>query len=62
LTTETRVLAGDGTFAFQIDPVWRIKLLNGWDDIDITRRYQADIVRWLETDAVRRPWAAVPPP
>jgi 3-isopropylmalate/(R)-2-methylmalate dehydratase small subunit len=57
-----QVLAGDRTFAFQIDPVWRVKLLNGWDDIDITRRYQADIVRWLEADAARRPWAAVPPP
>jgi 3-isopropylmalate/(R)-2-methylmalate dehydratase small subunit len=54
-------IAADGRrFAFQIDPVWRVKLLKGWDDIDITRGYQADIDRWLAADAARRPWAAVP--
>jgi 3-isopropylmalate/(R)-2-methylmalate dehydratase small subunit len=48
------------SFAFQVDPIWRLKLLNGWDDIDITLRYEADIARWLEADAHRRPWAAMP--
>jgi 3-isopropylmalate/(R)-2-methylmalate dehydratase small subunit len=54
------VEAGGKTFPFQVDPVWRVKLLNGWDDIDITRRYQEDIKRWLNADAHRRPWATVP--
>lgn len=55
------IACGDRRFPFQVDPVWRVKLLNGWDDIDITLGYRADIDRWLAADAARRPWAAVPP-
>jgi 3-isopropylmalate/(R)-2-methylmalate dehydratase small subunit len=54
------IAAGGRRFPFQIDPVWRVKLLKGWDDIDITRGYQQDIDRWLAADAAKRPWAAVP--
>jgi 3-isopropylmalate/(R)-2-methylmalate dehydratase small subunit len=53
------VQAAGRSFAFQVDPVWRMKLLNGWDDIDITLRYETDIARWLERDATARPWAQV---
>jgi 3-isopropylmalate/(R)-2-methylmalate dehydratase small subunit len=53
------VRVGERSFAFQVDPVWRMKLLNGWDDIDITLRYEADIAKWLERDAISRPWAQV---
>ena len=28
---------------FAVDPVWRMKLLNGWDDIDLTLN-QADAI------------------
>lgn len=30
-------------FSFGIDPVRRLQLLNGWDDLDLTRRHSADI-------------------
>jgi 3-isopropylmalate/(R)-2-methylmalate dehydratase small subunit len=53
------VAAQGKVFEFRIDPVWRVKLLNGWDDIDITRSYESDIAAWLEKDAAARPWAAL---
>ena len=28
---------------FEIDPVWRQKLMNGWDDIDLTQSHKAKI-------------------
>ena len=49
-------------FEFRIDPVWRVKLLNGWDDIDITRSYEGEIAAWLARDVAARPWAALHAP
>ncbi|TAL90410.1 MAG: 3-isopropylmalate dehydratase small subunit [Candidimonas sp.] len=46
-------------FTFRIDSIWRLKLLNGWDDIDITCSYEAAINAWLSQDADARPWAAL---
>jgi 3-isopropylmalate/(R)-2-methylmalate dehydratase small subunit len=43
---------------FTIDPVWRTKLLNGWDDIDITLNQADAIARFRMEDLSRRPWAA----
>jgi len=51
------VTAGDLTVAFTIDPVWRTKLLNGWDDIDLTLSHGDAIASFAEADAQRRPWA-----
>ncbi|MCE8514303.1 3-isopropylmalate dehydratase small subunit [Ruegeria pomeroyi] len=31
---------------FQLDDVWRTKLLNGWDDIDLTRHHSAEIAAY----------------
>lgn len=31
------------THPFQIDPVWRVKLMNGWDDIDLTQSHGREI-------------------
>ncbi|MBB3017423.1 3-isopropylmalate/(R)-2-methylmalate dehydratase small subunit [Microvirga lupini] len=42
---------------FAIDPVWRTKLLNGWDDIDITLSQADAIEQFREQDSLRRPWA-----
>jgi 3-isopropylmalate/(R)-2-methylmalate dehydratase small subunit len=41
---------------FAIDPVWRTKLLNGWDDIDITLSQADAIARFREEDSLIRPW------
>ncbi len=54
------IAVADRQFAFGIDPVWRVRLLNGWDDIDMTRRYAAEIEAWCERDRAQRPWAGLP--
>jgi 3-isopropylmalate/(R)-2-methylmalate dehydratase small subunit len=42
---------------FEIEPVWKTQLLNGWDDIDMTRSYSAAIADFVTRDAQARPWA-----
>jgi len=37
------ITAGDFMVTFSINPKWKIKLLNGWDDIDLTKNRQNDI-------------------
>jgi len=49
--------AGDAVMPFAIDPVWRTKLLNGWDDIDLTMSRLSEIRAFAAEDAMRRPWA-----
>lgn len=51
------ITAGDLTVPFTVDPVWRMKLLNGWDDIDLTLNQADAIARFTAEDAARRPWA-----
>lgn len=48
---------GNRSLDFAIDPVWREQLLNGWDDIDVTRSFAGEIARFRKTDAGQRPWA-----
>ena len=52
------IRAGNHVVAFAIDPVWRMKLLNGWDDLDLTASFRAEIDTFAKRDAERRPWAA----
>lgn len=54
-----RIVAGNRTFAFTVDPVWRTKLLNGWDDLDLTMSHADAIAAWSKADAERRPWRDV---
>lgn len=49
--------AGGRTIPFTVEPVWRTKLLNGWDDLDLTASYGAAIAEFAERDRSRRPWA-----
>lgn len=49
-------------FDFEVDPIWRMRLLNGWDDIDVTRRFAEDIEAWCRHDRQVRPWAQLPAP
>jgi len=41
------IAAGDVVVGFEINPTWRLKLLNGWDDIDLTlaRAYEIKTFR-----------------
>ncbi|HWM80685.1 MAG TPA: 3-isopropylmalate dehydratase small subunit [Pseudolabrys sp.] len=54
------ILCGNRTYTFAIDPVRRLRLLNGWDDLDLTQSYAADIAAFKTKDGIRRPWAALP--
>ncbi|NKX45769.1 3-isopropylmalate dehydratase small subunit [Roseicyclus persicicus] len=48
---------GDTTLPFALDPVWREKLINGWDDIDLTRHHAAAIAAYRARLAADRAWA-----
>jgi 3-isopropylmalate/(R)-2-methylmalate dehydratase small subunit len=52
------IQCGDGAFRFSIDPVLRTRLLNGWDNISLTRSYIDKIATFKVSDRARRPWAA----
>lgn len=54
---EQTVRWGNRSVAFSVDPVWREQLLNGWDDIDVTRSFAAEIERFRMADSAARPWA-----
>jgi 3-isopropylmalate/(R)-2-methylmalate dehydratase small subunit len=51
------IVCGNQTFKFSIDPVRRMRLLNGWDDIALTESYRARIAAFKTDDRVKRPWA-----
>jgi 3-isopropylmalate/(R)-2-methylmalate dehydratase small subunit len=51
------IASGGLTLPFWIEPVRRIKLLNGWDDLDLTRTYAEAIANFAKRDDSARPWA-----
>lgn len=48
---------GESAWRFAVDPVWRTKLLNGWDDLDLTASYTKEIETFVAKDRLARPWA-----
>ncbi len=48
--------AGEEVFPFSLDPVWRMKLLNGWDDLDLTASFSQEIAAFQQRDQALRPW------
>lgn len=55
---DASVVAGAGEeVGFEIDPVWRLKLVNGWDDIDLTAEEAPAIAAFAARDRGLRPWA-----
>ena len=52
------VSGGDLSFAFNIDPISRNQLLNGWDDVDLTESHRGQIAAFKAHDKLARPWAA----
>jgi 3-isopropylmalate/(R)-2-methylmalate dehydratase small subunit len=50
------IAIGNLVVPFAIDPVWKKQLLNGWDDIDMTRSEAGAIARFAAADEKRRPW------
>ena len=51
------IVCGNRTYSFSIDPVRRMRLLNGWDDIALTESYRDRIATFKADDRAKRPWA-----
>jgi len=51
------VTCGEHRYSFTIDPVRRLRLLNGWDDIALTESFRDRIAAFKAEDRGRRPWA-----
>src|SRR3989442_10206503 len=51
------ILCGNRAYTFSIDPVRRMRLLNGWDDIALTESFRNQISAFKTDDRTRRPWA-----
>lgn len=43
--------------SFDLDPVWRTKLINGWDDIDLTSNHANQIAAFQRKRRKAYPWA-----
>ena len=50
------IACGNRTYAFEIDPVSRNQLLNGWDDVDLTESYQDRIAKFSTEHRALNPW------
>jgi 3-isopropylmalate/(R)-2-methylmalate dehydratase small subunit len=51
------ILCGNRTYKFRIDPIRRMRLLNGWDDLALTESYRERIAAFKANDRLERPWA-----
>ena len=51
------IFCGNRSYSFTIDPVRRMRLLNGWDDFTLTESYRDRISTFKADDLTRRPWA-----
>ena len=51
------ILCGNRTYKFRIDPIRRMRLLNGWDDLALTENYRERISAFKADDKIKRPWA-----
>jgi 3-isopropylmalate/(R)-2-methylmalate dehydratase small subunit len=51
------IVCGSLRYQFTIDPARRARLLNGWDDIDLTNSFRDQIGAFKAADLRRRPWA-----
>jgi 3-isopropylmalate/(R)-2-methylmalate dehydratase small subunit len=50
------ITCGPLAITFTVDPVRRLQLLNGWDDIDLTRRHATEIAAYRTALAEAQPW------
>jgi 3-isopropylmalate/(R)-2-methylmalate dehydratase small subunit len=55
------IVCGNKSYNFTVDPVRRMRLLNGWDDIALTDSFRDRIASFKAGDRSKRPWA-VPNP
>lgn len=51
------IMCGELRCQFTIDPARRTRLLNGWDDFDVTQSFREQIGSFKSADRKTRPWA-----
>jgi 3-isopropylmalate/(R)-2-methylmalate dehydratase small subunit len=51
------IACGEWRCGFTIDPARRTRLLNGWDDFDVTNSFREQIAAFRTADREARPWA-----
>lgn len=56
LSKATAVIGGHEV-SFDLDPVWQQKLVNGWDDIDLTAQHNDQINKFRAARWAAHPWA-----
>lgn len=61
LTTRT-ITSGTAHVSFALEDSWRVKLINGWDDIDLTRQHAGEIAAYKTNRHHTAPWAWPTPP
>ena len=54
---EQTIKSGNYVVPFTIDAARRTRLLNGWDDLDLTAQYKDRIAAFAAKDQAARPWA-----
>ncbi|MBV8428835.1 MAG: 3-isopropylmalate dehydratase small subunit [Hyphomicrobiales bacterium] len=52
-----RIVCGNRVYDFSIDSFFKTKLLNGWDDVDVTLSFSEEMQAFQSRDAAERPWA-----
>jgi 3-isopropylmalate/(R)-2-methylmalate dehydratase small subunit len=52
-----RITVGPLAVPFSIDPVRRLQLLKGWDDLDLTALHQSEIAAFRARRLAEQPWA-----
>ena len=50
------IVCGNRNYTFDIDPVSRNQLINGWDDVDLTESHRDRIAAFRTEHHIRRPW------
>ena len=58
--TDGVIRIGNEVIPFDLDPIWRLKLLNGWDDIDMTASHGPAIAAFRAQRAQHAPYAMLP--
>jgi len=51
------ITCGEISCHFTIDPARRTRLLNGWDDIDLTESFRSEITAFKNANLKQRPWS-----
>ena len=54
---ERTIVCGNRTYTFTVDPVRRMRLLNGWDDIALTESYRDRIAAFQAQRRIAKPWS-----